>query len=168
MPIPGKLVHRAVAVAAALAVAGLGLVGTGCEGPRNYRGYKYKPYTIRGVTYVPLAPREAIGFVETGIASHYKEGGLFSRGKTSLGEGFSGGAKEAAHKTLPLPCRIKVTNLKNGRSMILRINDRGPFIDGRILDVTPRVAKDLGFYNAGLAPVQIEVISVGDGRYMIR
>lgn len=70
-----------------------------------------------------------------------------------------------AHKTLPLPCLVKVTNLGNGRSLKVRINDRGPFIPGRILDVTPRAAKKLGFYDQGVTDVRMEVISVGDGSY---
>lgn len=152
----------------AMAVLVAALVLGGCAGPRSHKGYKYKPYTIRGVTYYPLHPKQARGFVETGTASHYKEGGWFFPGKTSLGERFRGGAREGAHKTLPIPCRVRVTNLRNGRKTTIRINDRGPFIAGRIIDVTPRVAKDLGFYRSGLAPVRIEVLSVGDGKYRIR
>lgn len=134
---------------------------------RSYSGYKYRPYTVRGVHYCPLAPRRAVGFVEYGTASHYTEGWLLFPGKTALGERFDGSAMEGAHRILPLPCRIRVTNLRNGRSVILRINDRGPFIRGRILDVTPAAAKKLGFYRSGLARVRIKVLSVGDGRYRI-
>ncbi|HSP41770.1 MAG TPA: RlpA-like double-psi beta-barrel domain-containing protein, partial [Luteolibacter sp.] len=70
-----------------------------------------------------------------------------------------------AHKTLPLPCIVKVTNLENGKSVKLRLNDRGPFIAGRHLDVTPRAAKKLGFKHKGLTSTRLEVLSVGDGRY---
>jgi rare lipoprotein A len=70
-----------------------------------------------------------------------------------------------AHKTLPLPCLVKVTNLENGKSVKLRINDRGPFIAGRHLDVTPRAAKKLGFKHKGLTTTRLEVLSVGDGFY---
>ncbi len=134
---------------------------------RSYCGYKYRPYTIRGVRYYPLAPREAMGFVEYGTASHYTEGWWLFPGKTALGERFHGSAMEGAHRTLPLPCRIRVTNLHNGRSVILRINDRGPYIKRRILDVTPAAAKKLGFHRSGLTRVRIRVLSVGDGRYRI-
>lgn len=137
-----------------------------CAG-RHYRGYKYRPYAIRGVRYYPLHPRAAVGFVEHGTASYYGEGNWLFPGKTALGERFQGSALEGAHKTLPLPCRVKVTNLRNGRSTILRLNDRGPFIKGRILDVTPATAKKLGFYTRGTTRVRIVVLSVGDGRYVI-
>lgn len=139
----------------------------GCSnGP--YRGYKTKPYTARGCYYEPLSPRAAIGYVEEGMASHYDESGFFFPGRTALGEKLYPWTRCAAHKTLPLPCKIRITNLRNGRSTTLRVSDRGPFIANRILDVTPPVAKDLGFYDAGLAPVRIQVLSVGDGKYRIR
>ena len=60
-----------------------------------------------------------------------------------------------------------MTNLRNGKSTVIRLNDRGPFVAGRVLDVTAPVARKLGFYQAGLAPVRIEVLSVGDGRFRI-
>lgn len=144
-----------------------GLLLTACG--NSYKGYKTKPYNVRGVHYTPMSPREAIGFVEEGVASHYDESTLvFFPGRTALGEKQYSWSRSAAHKTLPIPCKIRVTNLKNGRSTVVRVNDRGPFIGDRILDVTPSVAKDLGFHRAGLAPVRIEVLSVGDGRYRIR
>jgi rare lipoprotein A len=135
----------------------------------THEGYKFKPYTVRGVTYTPMTPQEAIGYVEEGVASHYDESFLvLFAGKTALGEKQYAWSNSAAHKTLPLPCRIRVTNLHNGRSTVVRVNDRGPFIEGRTLDVTPSVAKRLGFHKAGLCPVRIEVLSVGDGRWRIR
>jgi rare lipoprotein A len=115
-----------------------------------------------------MQPREAVGYVEEGLASHYQEGGIFFPGKTSTGEKLRPWTKSGAHKTLPLPCRVRVTNLANGRSKVIRINDRGPFISGRILDVTEPVAKDLGFREQGLTRVRIEVLSVGDGKYKIK
>jgi len=138
-----------------------------CASPRNYHGYKYKPYTIGGTPYYPLEPHEALGFKERGIASHYREGFWLFPGNTSLGEKFRAGALEGAHKTLPIPCRVRVTNLRNGKQIIVRINDRGPFIEGRIIDLTPSAARKLGFFIRGTTPVEIEVISVGDGRYRI-
>lgn len=144
----------------------LALLG-GCGGG-NYAGYKTRPYTVRGVRYCPMSPREALGYREVGIASHYREGFLIFPGKTAIGEKLYGWSSGAAHKTLPLPCRIRITNLENRRSTVVRVNDRGPFIAGRVIDVTAPVAKKLGFYEKGLARVQIEVVSVGDGRYRIR
>ena len=148
------------------------LIALGCFciaacGHKPYRGYKYKSYTIRGTRYYPLQPREAINYKEIGIASYYHEGNLIFPGKTALGESFRPWHRSAAHKTLPLPCKVEVTNLENGRRMTVRINDRGPYIRGRILDVSPSVAKKLGFHRQGLAKVRIRVLSIGDGRYRI-
>jgi rare lipoprotein A len=138
----------------------------GC-GQTDYPGYKYRPYILGGIRYTPMSPGQAPGYVEVGVASHYKEGGLFLPGPTSLGEGLWPWSRSGAHKTLPLPCRVRVTNLRNGRSTTIRLNDRGPFVAGRILDVTEPVAKELGFYDAGLTPVRLEVLSVGDGRWKV-
>lgn len=151
------------ALAACLACAAL----AGCGG-RSYAGYKYAPYTVRGQSYAPMAPREALGFVETGTASHYKEGFLIFPGKAAIGEKIYPWSHGAAHKTLPLPCRVRVTNLRNGKKMVVRVNDRGPFIGDRIIDLTSASAKKLGFHQQGLAPVRVEVLSVGDGRYRLR
>jgi len=137
-----------------------------CSSP-SYSGYKHSPYTIRGVYYEPFHPENAVGFVEYGIASHYDERGFFSSGKTALGEPFRAGAMAGAHKLVPLPATMRVTNLENGRSVVIRVNDRGPFIPGRVVDLTPKAAKKLGFYEQGLTDVRVEVLSVGDGRYRI-
>lgn len=148
----------------ALTVGALSL--TGCSSP-SYDGYKHSPYTIRGVYYTPMHPEEAVGFVEYGVASHYDERGFFSSGKTAIGEKFRAGDMAGAHKTVPLPARMRVTNLKNGRSVVIRVNDRGPFIPGRVVDLTPAAAKKLGYFDDGLTEVRIEVLSVGDGRYRV-
>jgi rare lipoprotein A len=138
----------------------------GCGGG-DYSGYNYRPYTMRGQRYAPMSPGQAPGYIEEGVASHYREGWMFFPGPTSLGEDNWPWSRGGAHKTLPLPCRVRVTNLRNGRSTIIRLNDRGPFVAGRTLDVTEPVAKQLGFYDAGLAPVRIEVLSVGDGKWRV-
>jgi len=130
----------------------------------NYEGYKYKPYSVRGVTYYPMAPEVTPGYVEEGIASHYTEGWLVFPGKNSLGEKMWPWTSTAAHKTLPIPCLVEVKNLSNGRTAIVRVSDRGPFIPGRTLDVTEPVAKKLGFHQQGLTQVRIRVLSVGEGR----
>jgi rare lipoprotein A len=139
---------------------------TACA-PGDYHGYKYRAYTVHGIHYEPMLPDEAPGYVEEGVASHYKESWFIFPGKTALGENIWDWTSSGAHKTLPLPCRVRVTNLHNGRHTIIRLNDRGPFIAGRTLDVTGPVAKKLGFYDAGLARVRIEVLSVGDGHWKI-
>ena len=143
------------------------MTGLSSCGTPNYKGYKHKPYTIRGQRYYPMHPQDAVGFQHRGGASWYDERGFFTSGTTAIGEKFRAGSLAGAHKTLPLPCRVKVTNLRNGKSAILRINDRGPFIAGRILDVTPRAARKLGFKHHGLTDVHLEVLSVGDGKYKI-
>jgi rare lipoprotein A len=111
--------------------------------------------------------KSALKFEETGTCSWYNESTFFGirRGNTSIGEKVMPWHLTGAHKTLPLPCLVKVTNLENGKSLKIRINDRGPFIAGRHLDVTPRAAKKLGFYDQGLTTTRIEVLSVGDGSY---
>lgn len=135
--------------------------------PGGYSGYMTRSYTIRGQTYHPMSVSQALGHSETGGCSWYDESSFFGlkRGTTSLGEKVKPWHLTGAHKTLPLPCLVKVTNLKNGKSVKLRINDRGPFIAGRHLDVTPRAAKKLGFHGDGLTHTRIEVLSVGDGSY---
>lgn len=110
---------------------------------------------------------QALQYQEVGIASWYDESKFFGlkRGNTSLGEKVMPWHISAAHKTLPLPCVVKVTNLSNGKSLNMRVNDRGPFIPQRIIDVTPRAAAKLGFKEQGLTNVKVEVLSVGDGKY---
>ena len=141
------------------------LVGCGGGGP--YHGYKTAAYRSGGQWYQPLSPQDAIGYTEEGMASHYQEGFFIFPGRDALDGNLYPWSSGAAHKTLPLPCVVRVTNLENGRSTRIRVSDRGPFIRGRMLDVTTPVAKKLGFYDAGLARVRIEVLSVGDGRWRI-
>lgn len=126
-----------------------------------------RSYTVRGESYRPMSVESALDFGETGICSWYNESTFFGlkRGTTSLGEKVMPWHLIGAHKTLPLPCLVKVTNLGNGKSLKIRINDRGPFIPGRMLDVSPRAAKKLGFRDQGLTTVHLEVLSVGDGSY---
>ena len=109
----------------------------------------------------------ALHYSEVGTASWYNESKLLGiiRGNTSLGEKVMPWHMIAAHKTLPLPCLVKVTNLSNGKSVKVRVNDRGPFIAGRIIDLSPRAAGKIGMKEQGLAEVRVEVISVGDGSY---
>lgn len=133
----------------------------------SYKGYKNSPYTVRGQRYYPLNVEDALHYKERGIASWYDESQFFGlkRGNTALGEKVMPLAVSGAHKTLPLPCVVKVTNLENGKTLKLRLNDRGPYIPERIIDVTPRAANKLGFKKQGLTRVEVEVISVGDGFY---
>lgn len=135
--------------------------------PGGYDGYMTRSYSVRGQSYQPMSVEDALDYDETGICSWYNESSFLGlkRGDTSLGEKVMPWHLTGAHKTLPLPCMVRVTNVKNGRSVKIRINDRGPFIPNRILDVTPRAAKKLGFYDQGLTTTRVEVLSVGDGSY---
>lgn len=96
---------------------------------------------------------------EHGLASWY--GGKFHGRRTASGEVYDQNAMTAAHKTLPFGTRVKVTNLKNGRSAVLRINDRGPFVRGRIIDVSRRAAEHLGFRTDGVTRVEIQIVQLG-------
>lgn len=126
-----------------------------------------RSYTVRGQQYHPMSVEQALHYSEVGTASWYNESKFLGlvRGNTSLGEKVMPWHMIAAHKTLPLPCLVKVTNQSNGKSVKVRVNDRGPFIDGRIIDLSPRAAGKIGMKEQGLAQVRVEVISVGDGSY---
>ena len=117
------------------------------------------PYQINGVWYYPA---EDYGYTETGIASYYGgegQGTNFHGRNTANGEVYDMNALTAAHQTLPMPSLVRVTNLENGRSVVLRINDRGPFARGRIIDVSRRSAQLLGFESQGTAKVRVEVLA---------
>lgn len=155
---------KALALLFVATMAVLALTSCGSSG---YKGYMTRSYTIRGVHYQPMSVNQALHYKQEGIASWYDESSFFGlkRGNTSLGEKVMPWDISAAHKTLPLPCVVKVTNLSNGKSLKMRVNDRGPFIPGRIIDVTPRAARKLGFKSKGLTRCRVEVVSVGDGKY---
>jgi len=112
-----------------------------------------KPYVVAGRTYVP---RENPNYSGVGLASWY--GSNFHGRKTANGEVFDRVSVAAAHTTMPLPSYARVTNLQNGHSMIVRVNDRGPFHGNRIIDVSERAALALGFKRAGTARVQVDYV----------
>lgn len=97
-------------------------------------------------------------FEQVGIASWYGKGKKFQGKQTANGDKFHNGHLTAAHKTLPIPSMVKVTNLENNYTVILMINDRGPYKKGRIIDVSQKAAETLGFKNKGLAKVKIEYL----------
>ena len=111
------------------------------------------PYEINGVWYYPKVD---YGYVETGIASWY--GPNFHNKDTANGEVFDQNAITAAHRTLPMPSFVRVTNLENGRALVVRINDRGPFAHSRIIDLSRRSAQLLGFQRQGTAKVRVEIL----------
>ncbi len=151
--------------AAALGI--LVLVLTACAGPREKAPafglgsgtYKVgKPYQVAGIWYYPA---EDYAYDETGIASWYGPG--FHQDRTANGEIFDQNQMSAAHKTLPMPSLVRVTNLDNGRSIVVRINDRGPFVNGRIIDMSWRCAQLLGFDRVGTAKVRVQILA-GESR----
>ncbi len=117
-------------------------------------GYKLgTPYVVAGIRYFP---RFDAKYDETGIASWYGE--PFHGRDTANGERYDMNELSAAHKTMPMPSTVRVTNLENGRTLMLRVNDRGPFVSGRIIDISRRGAQLLGFYRKGTAKVRVEFI----------
>ena len=116
-----------------------------------------QPYSIFGRTYTPLQRND--GFSEKGLASWY--GKRFHGKRTSSGEPYNMYAMSAAHPTLPIPSYARVTNVTNGRSVVVRINDRGPFHPGRIMDLSYAAAHRLGFSSNGSAEVAVEALQPG-------
>lgn len=165
-------ISRTVAVGCAL------LLCTACGGGYQTRvlespstaGLKphQKPYTVNGQRYEPLASHQ--GFVQQGLASWY--GRKFHGRKTSNGETYNMYAMTAAHKTLPLGTSVRVYNLANGRQAVVRINDRGPFIQGRIIDLSYSAADKLDVVGPGTAPVKIVALGypeqTANGRIVYR
>ena len=115
-------------------------------------------YEVLGKRYFVLPT--AAGYAERGVASWYGPG--FHEERTSNGEPYDMYAMTAAHKTLPLPAYVQVTNLANGRSVTLRVNDRGPFKDGRIIDLSYTAASKLGILRAGTAFVEVRALTPGE------
>jgi len=131
------------------------------------------PYTVNGVTYRILDNHK--GYQVRGTASWY--GAKFHGHETSNGEIYDLYQASAAHKTLPIPCYVRVTNLANGKSIVVRVNDRGPFHSDRVIDLSYGAAVKLGYMEAGTAQVEVQVIDVvgvddrrgtvaGDYRYL--
>jgi rare lipoprotein A len=151
-----------------LAVTACLLFGPGCAKKTVYQGGAPRPevpapsrpqpqktqktYTVLGQTYTPV--HSAANYTETGIASWYGE--KFHGRLTASGEVYNMYQQTAAHRILPMQTRLKVTNLDNGRTTQVRVNDRGPFVKNRILDLSYQAAKDLGVVGPGTARVRIE------------
>ena len=112
-----------------------------------------KPYKVRGQTYYPMS--SAVGYKERGIASWY---GSESGNRTAMGTRFNPQGLTAAHKTLPLPSKVRVTNLRNGRSVDVIVNDRGPFKKNRLIDLSQGAAKRIGLHKQGLTEVKVEYL----------
>ncbi|NTV50872.1 MAG: septal ring lytic transglycosylase RlpA family protein [Geobacteraceae bacterium] len=127
---------------------------TGTKQPRSS-----KPYTVKGKRYEPMASSD--GFAQEGVASSY--GRDFHGRKTSNGELFDMHAMTAAHKTLPLGVYVRVEHKKSGKEVVVRINDRGPFVGDRIIDLSEGAASRLGMLQEGIAPVRIAALGYKSG-----
>src|SRR5271167_4908118 len=161
MKIAGRIGALAPAVMIGLAVAGCGsqprtgaYYGDGDHYVAGQPTYRVgEPYQIKGVWYHPAVD---YNYDSTGTASWYGE--QFDGRYTANGEIFDLNQLTAAHHTLPLPSIVQVTNLENGRSLTLRVNDRGPFARGRIIDVSRQAAQLLGFERQGTAKVHVRLL----------
>ena len=141
---------------AVIGALGLGLsacLGGGHRETAAYRPANLKAYTVAGKRYSPKVTKH---YDEKGLASWYSYPNRTR--PTASGEMFDGRVMAAAHKTLPLPCMVEVTNLENGKKIKVRVNDRGPFVQGRIIDLTPAAADKLGFRGKGMAKVRVKLI----------
>ena len=125
--------------------------GTVVADPRYKIG---DPYNVGGVWYYP---KRDLTYDETGIGSWY--GDEFAGRLTANGEIFDPEKITAAHKTLPMPSVVRVTNLDNGKSLVVRVNDRGPFVAGRIIDLSRESARLLGFKDQGIAKVRVKILA---------
>jgi rare lipoprotein A len=121
---------------------------------------KNSPYVVHGKKYIPMSVADAHKYREEGVASWYGYE-TCSKGKecmTANGEVFDPEGLNGAHKHLPLPTHVRVTNLDNRKSIIIRVNDRGPFVSGRIIDLSAGSAQRLGFHGKGTARVLVETV----------
>jgi rare lipoprotein A len=148
----GALV-RSAALAGVCACAAACSSVSGPQTGQPYRAANLRPYSVNGQVYRPQVYRR---YEEQGLASWYS----YPKGqrRTATGEPFDGSRLTAAHKTLPLPCVVEVTNLENGRKVRVRVNDRGPFVPGRIIDLSPAAAERLGFQREGVARVKVKLL----------
>lgn len=150
----GATVNRAAFSSSEYGVGVSPRVTTNPNPPKGGGRYQVgRPYTVRGKVYVPA---EQPDYVATGSASWY--GADFHGRRTANGEIFSANAITGAHPTLPLPSYVRVTNQANGRSVIVRVNDRGPYMPGRIMDLSHRAASMLGYVNNGHTQIRAEYV----------
>ncbi|WP_426993782.1 septal ring lytic transglycosylase RlpA family protein [Methylomonas sp. CM2] len=154
---PGLMLRRCVLALTVLAFAGCSLLPDLEESDDSANrpagsGARYnRPYRVKGKTYVPL--QSAVGYKERGRASWY---GAESGPRTASGIRFDPRGLTAAHKTLPIPCKVRVTNLRNGRQVDVVITDRGPFAEDRLIDLSKAAAERIGM--RGTAEVTIEYL----------
>ena len=149
----------------------LGSILSSCRGDRTPaapagpvakpKGVITKSYSVRGVRYRPINDmRQALQYTEEGEASFYNQDGT----RSASGEILKAGTLYAAHRTLPMPCTVRVTNLRNGKSCEARVIDRGPFHRRRIIDLSHAVGRSIGMNPYSVGRVKVEVISIGTGK----
>lgn len=155
-----KLALALITLSLLSACAGKGSSGSSTAPAQSYVKVG-KPYTVKGVTYVPA---HQPGYREEGLASWYGPG--FHGRSTANGETFDKWELTAAHPTLPMPSLVRVTHLKTGKQIVVRINDRGPFAKGRIIDLSRRAAEELGTIGEGVARVRVEYMAEESERLM--
>lgn len=158
--------HRvsAWALCALLVSSCVGSTQTRFSQDNDYGYYKIgRPYKIKGVTYYPA---KQDNYDKTGMASWY--GTMFHGKKTANGDIYDMNAMTAAHKTLPLPSLVQVTNLENGKKVIVLVNDRGPFAAGRIIDMSRKASEELGFRQKGLARVRVQYLKNKTDEFLSR
>ncbi len=126
------------------------------------RGYIWRMRTLFFAICLAFTASSLLGQSQTGKASFYAD--KFEGHATANGEKYKHSKLTAAHKTLPFGTKVKVTNMANNQSVLVLINDRGPYAEGRIIDLSKSAAEKLGFMNSGLADVKIEVVDAGDGK----
>ncbi len=149
-------IKRVLCLTLFLALAGCVSNKEYAPGEHRPTGGVYKvgnPYQAGGIWYYP---KEDYSYNEVGIASWY--GSDFHAETTANGETYDMNAMTAAHKTLPLPSFVMVTNLENGKKVVLRVNDRGPFVNNRIIDVSKKAAEELGFLKQGTTKVRVQIM----------
>jgi rare lipoprotein A len=147
----------------AVHVVGSGCASTGGAGEGRVSGTE--PYRVNGKTYVPL--KDWRGYREEGVASWY--GAAHHGKKTASGERFDAHhALTAAHKTLPFNVCAEVENVRTGQSVLVRINDRGPFAKGRVIDLSKAAASEIGLLRSGVAKVRVEAVGVADAKGQCR
>lgn len=151
---------RTGATRTAAAAGGSGRAAGGLpERPLDLHPTANRPYTIANRRFKPMADRRP--FRQRGLASWYGE--PFHGRKTATGERYDMGEMTAAHPTLPLPSLARVTNVRTGTSIVVRVNDRGPFAGNRIIDLSHAAARQLGFVADGLATVDVELLLPDEG-----
>jgi rare lipoprotein A len=156
---PATAARLALIVLLSVCLAGCGFFSSSKKGEYSGKKGTQKPYTIAGKTYYPLSTAD--GYSEVGLASWYGPG--FHGHRTSNGEIYDMHELTAAHKILPMNTKVEVKNLENGRTVVVRVNDRGPFVSGRIIDMSLAGAKAIGIYGKGTSKVRVSSVGTIPG-----